>query len=83
LWNLRSAGLKSDARAQLHLAARRYGVGDGSELRCVHETIWRAEVHLVERVEEFAAYLNFMRSVTLNSRRILRGVMFGADRARR
>ena len=45
------------ARAHLHLAARRRGVGDGSELRCIHETIWRPEVHLVERIEEFAAYL--------------------------
>src|SRR5262249_39186015 len=43
----------------LDLAARRRGLGDCTELRRVHEAAGRAQIRVIERVEEFGAELEF------------------------
>src|SRR2546429_4124347 len=43
--------------AQLHLASRRHCHGDRSELRGIHEAVWRAQVYLIQRVERFGTEL--------------------------
>ena len=42
----------------MNLTTRRRGFGDDAELRRVHETAWRPEVRMVERVEKLGPELN-------------------------
>src|SRR5215510_10815363 len=50
--------LKRDPSSKLNLTTRRRGFGDDAELRRVHETAWRPEVRMVERVEKLGPELN-------------------------
>ncbi len=51
--------LKRDASAELDFTPRGGSFADGAELRRVHEAIRRAEIDMVEGVEEFGAELEF------------------------
>src|SRR5262249_26255176 len=51
--------LERDPHTDLDLAARRRGLGDRPELRRVHEAAGRAQVRVIERVEEFGPELEF------------------------
>ncbi len=56
-----ASALESQSRAELGFAAWVHGHGDGPKLRLVHETIGRAVVGLVKRVEPFRADLHVQR----------------------
>ena len=49
--------LKRKPRAQLDFAAGRRGIGDGSELRRVHKAVRRAEIGVIQGIEQLAANL--------------------------
>src|SRR6516225_3763253 len=49
--------LEADAGAQLNLPTRRRGFGDTAEARCVDETVWCAEIGVIQRVEKLSAHL--------------------------
>ena len=49
--------LKRKPGAQLNFAAGRRGIGNGSKLRCVDETVRRAQVAVIQGVEQLAANL--------------------------